>query len=212
MNSASRILYDRDPRTRVEKVAPWLTLDGDPYPAIVAGKILWIVDGYTTTNGYPYATRSTLDDVTTDSRSTTATALVTPVSRVNYIRNSVKATVDAYDGKVTLYQWDDEGPGPEDVDEGLPRHGQGLHRTISDELRAHFKYPEDLFKVQRELLANYHVTKPKEFYSGGDFWRVPVDPTRETEGGLQPPYYLTLRMPGQTAVGVLADLDLCADR
>jgi hypothetical protein len=77
VNSQSRILYDRDPKTRVEKVAPWLTLDGDPYPTIVNGKILWVVDGYTTTNGYPYSTRSSLDDVTTDSQSSSATALVT---------------------------------------------------------------------------------------------------------------------------------------
>src|SRR6185503_8797852 len=71
--------------------------------------------------------------------------------------------------------------------------------SIGAELKAHFKYPEDLFKVQRQMLANYHVTKAKEFYSGGDFWRVPVDPTQETQRSLQPPYYLTLRMPGQAA-------------
>jgi len=199
VNSASHILYDREPKTRVEKVAPWLTLDGDPYPTIVDGKILWIVDGYTTTNGYPYSTRSSLDDVTADSQSSSATALVTPVSRqVNYIRNSVKATVDAYTGKVTLYQWDPNDAVLKTWMHAFPNTVQPT-TAISDELRAHFKYPEDLFKVQRELLANYHVTKPKEFYSGGDFWRVPIDPTTdESSDGLQPPYYLTLRMPGQS--------------
>jgi uncharacterized membrane protein (UPF0182 family) len=198
VNSQSRILYERDPKTRVEKVAPWLTLDGDPYPALVGGKIVWIVDGYTTTNGYPYSTRSSLDEVTTDSQSSSATALVTPVSRVNYIRNSVKATVDAYTGKVTLYQWDENDPVLKTWMKAFPSTVQPF-ASISDELKAHFKYPEDLFKVQRQMLANYHVTKAKEFYSGGDFWRVPVDPTQETQGSLQPPYYLTLRMPGQSA-------------
>jgi uncharacterized protein len=197
VNSASRILYDRDPKTRVEKVAPWLTLDGDPYPALVGGRIVWIVDGYTTTNGYPYSTRSSLDDITTDSQSSTATALVTPVERVNYIRNSVKATVDAYTGKVTLYQWDTKDPVLRTWMAAYPNTVKGFSQ-ISNELKAHFKYPEDLFKVQRQMLANYHVTKPKEFYSGGDFWRVPVDPTQQSSG-LQPPYYLTLRMPGQSA-------------
>jgi uncharacterized membrane protein (UPF0182 family) len=197
VNSDSHILYERDPKTRVEKVAPWLTLDGDPYPTVVNGRIVWIVDGYTTSNGYPYSTRSSLSDVTTDSQSSSATALVTPVSRINYIRNSVKATVDAYTGKVTLYQWDQKDPVLQTWMKAYPNTVK-LFSQISDELKVHFKYPEDLFKVQRELLANYHVTKPKEFYSGGDFWRVPVDPTQDTQGGLQPPYYLTLRMPGQT--------------
>jgi uncharacterized membrane protein (UPF0182 family) len=201
VNSASRILYEREPKARVEKVAPWLTLDGDPYPAVVDGRIVWIVDGYTTSNGYPYSTRSSLDDVTADSRSTSATALVTPVHRVNYIRNSVKATVDAYTGDVVLYRWDT----PQDPDPVLSTWEKAFPGTvqprseISDELLAHFKYPEDLFKVQRQLLANYHVGNALDFYSGSDFWRVPQDPTEEatTESGLQPPYYLTLRMPGQ---------------
>jgi uncharacterized membrane protein (UPF0182 family) len=197
VNPSSRILYDRDPKTRVEKVAPWLTLDGDPYPAVVDGKILWIVDGYTTSNGYPYSTRSSLDDVTTDSRSTSATALVAPVSRVNYIRNSVKATVDAYSGKVTLYEWDTKDPVLKTWRKAFPGAVQDID-TISADLQSHLKYPEDLFKVQRELLANYHVTSPNEFYSGSDFYRVPQDPTEATGTGLQPPYYLTLRMPGQT--------------
>lgn len=192
----SKILYTRDPKQRVEKVAPWLTLDGDPYPAVVDGKILWIVDGYTTSNGYPYSTRSTLDDVTADSRTTQSTALVTPVERVNYIRNSVKATVDAYDGTVTLYRWGPRDPVLETWRKAFP--GTVKNRSeISDELLTHLRYPEDLFKVQRTLLANYHETNPQSFYNGSDFWRVPVDPT-QSDGGLQPPYYLTLRMPGQT--------------
>ncbi|MGH8939433.1 MAG: UPF0182 family protein, partial [Actinomycetes bacterium] len=194
INSESKILFVRDPKQRVEKVAPWLTLDGDPYPAVVDGKIQWIIDGYTTTNGYPYSTRSTLEEVTADSR-TAGNALVTPVERVNYIRNSVKATVDAYDGTVTLYEWDTKDPVLKVWRKAFP--GTVEDRSeISDDLMSHLRYPEDLFKVQRTLLANYHVSNPQTFYTGSDFWRVPLDPTRD-ETGLQPPYYLTLRMPGQ---------------
>ena len=195
VNSESRILFNREPKERVERVAPWLTLDGDPYPALVDGKILWIVDGYTTTNSYPYATRSTLEDVTTDSLTTTSTALVTPVERVNYIRNSVKATVDAYDGTVTLYEWDTEDPVLKTWMKAFPDTVQP-RSAIGANLLEHLRYPEDLFKVQRTLFARYHVTNPQAFYNGGDFWRVPQDPTRRGNA-LQPPYYLTLQMPGQ---------------
>ncbi|MDQ1616556.1 MAG: uncharacterized protein QOJ60_2495 [Actinomycetota bacterium] len=196
VNSDSRILYAREPKERVEKVAPWLTLDRDPYPAVVNGRIVWIVDGYTTTNGYPYATRSSIEDVTTDSRTTAQnTALVTPVKQINYIRNSVKATVDAYTGKVTLYTWDTNDPVLKTWKKAFPNTVEP-RSAISADLMAHFRYPEDMFKVQRDVLARYHVTKPKAFYNGSDFWRVPVDPTQATDA-LQPPYYLTLRMPGQ---------------
>ena len=107
-----QILYDRDPRDRVEKVAPYLTVDGDAYPAVVDGRIDWIVDGYTTANGYPYsAAGATLGDATADSLTAANRAVALPNStRSNYIRNSVKATVDAYDGTVTLYAWDEQDP------------------------------------------------------------------------------------------------------
>jgi uncharacterized membrane protein (UPF0182 family) len=195
VNPDSRILFDREPKQRVERVAPWLTLDGDPYPAVVDGRIKWIVDGYTTSNGYPYATRSTLEDLTTDSQTTQSTALVTPVERVNYIRNSVKATVDAFDGTVDLYQWDTKDPVLKTWMKAFPNTVK-KKSTISDSLMAHFRYPEDLFKVQRNLLARYHVSNPQAFYGGSDFWRVPTDPTNDRDRS-QPPYYLTLKMPGQ---------------
>ena len=197
VNNDSRILYIRDPKARVEKAAPWLTLDGDPYPVVVGDTIQWVVDGYTTSNGYPYSTRSTLEDVTADSRTLAANQLVTPVERVNYIRNSVKATVDAYDGTVTLYQWDEDDPVLETWMRAFPGTVQPKS-DISVDLMAHLRYPEDLFKVQRTLLASYHVDSPQTFYSGSDFWRVPDDPTRSGElGNTQPPYYVTLKMPGQ---------------
>jgi hypothetical protein len=196
INSESKILYIRDPKERVKKVAPWLTLDGDPYPVVADGRIQWVVDGYTTSNGYPYSTRSSLDEATTTSQTTQSTALVTPVERVNYIRNSVKATVDAYDGTVTLYTWDTQDPVLKMWKKAFPGTVEP-RSAITDDLLSHLRYPEDLFKVQRMLLANYHVDAPREFYSGSDFWRVPVDPTRPGDD-LQPPYYLTLRMPGQS--------------
>ncbi len=199
VNAESKILYDREPKQRVEKVAPWLTLDGDPYPAIIGDRIMWIVDGYTTSNGYPYSTRSTLEDVTADSRTLAGNRLVTPVERVNYIRNSVKATVDAYDGTVTLYQWDEQDPVLKTWMRAFPDTVKPIG-DIDDELMAHLRYPEDLFKVQRTLLASYHVSSPQTFYSGSDFWRVPDDPTRsgtQALGTTQPPYYVTLQMPGQ---------------
>lgn len=95
IGKGSKILYDRTPKERVEAVAPWLTIDRDPYPAVVDGRIQWIVDAYTTSNGYPYSSRTTLGDTTTDSLTDAQRGLVTPANQVNYIRNSVKATVDA---------------------------------------------------------------------------------------------------------------------
>ena len=191
----AKILYTRDPRDRVRKVAPWLTLDRDPYPAVIDGRIQWIVDGYTTSNGYPYSTRSTLEEATTDSQTSANAAVIAPVERVNYIRNSVKATVDAYDGTVTLYAWDEQDPVLKvwrKVFPGVVKDRSEIDADLMDNLR----YPEDLFKVQRTLLANYHVNGPKTFYSGADFWRIPDDPTRPGDEA-QPPYYLTLRMPDQ---------------
>ena len=129
--------------------------------------------------------------------------------QVNYIRNSVKATVDAYNGKVTLYAWDDQDPLLKAWMGAFPGTVQPLS-AISGDLMAHLRYPEDLFKVQRKMLARYHVTDPGAFYGGQDFWTVPDDPTQEQRTVAQPPYYLTLAMPGQTDAVVLADDDVHA--
>lgn len=196
VNSQSKILFDRDPETRVQKAAPWLTTDGDPYPVVVDGRVKWIVDGYTTTNAYPYSSRTTLSDATQDAitASTTSVAAL-PAQRINYLRNSVKAVVDAYDGTVTLYAWEPDEP-------LLHTWSQAFGSTVtpvseaSAELQAHFRYPEDMFKVQRTILARYHVTDPTSFYNGQDFWTIPNDPTNRSVNAFQPPYYLTLRMPG----------------
>ena len=197
INKDSKILFERNPRDRVSKVAPWLTLDGDPYPALVDGKILWIVDGYTTSAGYPYSRQTTLSNATADALTNNSGSIAAQSNRtVNYIRNSVKATVDAYNGTVTLYQWDEKDPVLKTWSKAFP--GAITPKSeISKDLLNHIRYPEDMFRVQRDILSSYHVKTAAAFYGGQDFWRVPRDPS--TFGGgasAQPPYYLTLQMPG----------------
>ncbi|MGZ4436000.1 MAG: UPF0182 family protein [Nocardioidaceae bacterium] len=179
LNSASQLLTVRDPRARVSKVAPWLTLDGDVYPAVVDGRIQWVVDGYTTSAQYPNsqlvnfhaASRTTLTDH--------GSSVVQASQQVNYVHNSVKAVVDAYTGKVSLYEWNQHNdPDPllkawESVFPGLVQPQARIPAALLPQLR----YPADLFNVQRTLLAKYSVTDPAQFYSGNDFWAVPNDPT-----------------------------------
>ena len=192
INSESQILYDRDPRQRVAAVAPFLELDSDVYPAIVDGKLLWIVDGYTTSNNYPYSRSEELAQMVSDSNSPG----VFLRGQVNYIRNSVKATVDAYDGKVTLYEWDEKDPILKTWMKVFPEAIQPLS-SMSGELLSHVRYPADLFKVQRALLGSYHVDEAGAFYSQQDAWMTPNDPVGgQGIGSLQPPYYLTMQVPG----------------
>jgi uncharacterized membrane protein (UPF0182 family) len=197
INENSKIMYVRNPADRVKAVAPWLTLDTDPYPAVVDGRITWIVDGYTTLKNYPYAERMSLGEAT-------ATALQgvprLPDEEISYIRNSVKATVDAYDGTVTIYGFDETDPVLRTWAAAFPNVVKPASE-ISDSLRSHFRYPEDLFKVQRELLTEYHVDDPGEFFSTVSFWDVPSDPTVQgaagTAGSAQPPYYLLAGLPDE---------------
>lgn len=200
VNSASRIMYDRNPRERVQKVAPFLTLDGNPYPSVVDGRVVWIVDGYTTSDQYPYSALESLDTVTSDSLTqTTASVTALQAQKVNYMRNSVKAVVDAYDGSVTLYAWDENDPVLKAWRKAFPGVVQPL-TSIDGQLMQHLRYPEDLFKVQRALLSRYHVTDPGAFFTQQDYWQVPKDPTESSAGAQQQPaYYLTMQMPGTTA-------------
>ena len=198
INSESKILFNRNPRERVAKVAPWLTIDGDPYPAIIDGKILWIIDGYTTSAGYPNSRVVNLAN-TGDALTSRSNAVSSLDDRnVNYIRNSVKATVDAYDGTVSLYQWDDKDPVLSTWSKAFP--GSVKPRSeISADLLAHVRYPEDMFRVQRDILSAYHVTTADAFYGGQDFWRIPLDPSSfGANSANQPPYYLTMQIPGQS--------------
>jgi uncharacterized membrane protein (UPF0182 family) len=197
INKDSKILFERNPRDRVAKVAPWLTLDGDPYPAIVDGRVLWIIDGYTTSAGYPYSRKTTLSNATNDALTANSTSITAQGNQsVNYIRNSVKATVDAYDGTVSLYGWDENDPVLKTWMKAFPKSVKAKSE-MSKQLMEHVRYPEDMFRVQRDILSAYHVQTAAAFYGGQDFWRVPRDPsTFGANAGNQPPYYMTIQLPG----------------
>ncbi len=198
VNEESKIIYERDPRERVKAAAPWLTVDSNTYPAVVDGRIVWIVDGYTTSDSYPNSQRVNLEDATSDSLSTLPTVGALPSTTVNYMRNSVKAVVDAYDGTVNLYEWDESDPVLQTWQKAFPgtvKPGS----EITPDLLSHLRYPEDLFKVQRDILARYHVTDPAAWYQGTDLWRVPEDPVRRDPAqapSKETPYYLSIKWPG----------------
>ena len=217
-NEESQILYDRDPLLRVAKVAPYLTLEQKAYPAVVdtdgdpstPKRLVWVVDAYTTTDSYPYAQHQSLSSSTVDSRSQSVGEYIQGNS-INYMRNSVKAIVDAYDGSVRLFQWDDNDPILNTWTKIYPGTVEPK-ANISADLMGHLRYPEDMFKVQRDLLTSYHVRDAADFYTGGDRWRLAEETsTAATANGLsqnmtsaqlqairvQPPYYLTMQMPGQ---------------
>jgi uncharacterized protein len=196
VNDASRVLYVRDPRERVEKAAPFLEVDGDPYPAVIDGRVTWILDGYTTSDSYPYAEPMELGEAASDALTGTGTTAL-PNEQFNYIRNSVKATVDAYDGTIELYQWNEDDPVLQTFMKAFPGVVEPRDQ-VSDELESHVRYPEDLFKLQRDILTRYHVSNPVDFYNQNDRWQVPADPTQDTQEA-QPPYYILAQRPGDPA-------------
>ena len=185
----SRILYHRDPALRVEKVAPWLTVDSDPFPAVVDGRVVWLLDGYTLTDRYPMSEKGSFDEMTDDSLATDSGFQTLPSDEINYIRNAVKATVDAYDGTVTLYAWDEEDPILRAWMGAFPGTVQPRSQ-IPEAVLEHLRYPEDMFKVQRYQLGAYHVLDAGDFYEANDRWEVPTDPNNPTS--LQPPYRLSV--------------------
>ena len=192
VNSQSRILFDRTPKERVQKVAPWLTVDSNIYPAVVDGRTVWIVDAYTTSKSFP---NSQLVNLRNSAADTQSRAVGTQVDEnINYIRNSVKAVVDAYDGTVTLYAWDEQDPILQAYSRAFPGSVQPK-AAISKDLLSHLRYPEDLFKVQREILGRYHMTNPYTWYAQSDLWQVPNDPVKANESK-EPPYYLSIKWPG----------------
>jgi uncharacterized membrane protein (UPF0182 family) len=200
INGDSKILINRDIRTRVTKAAPFLGFDDDPYLAVVDGRPTWIWDAYTVTDGYPYSQ-------SIDVAAATDGLLA---GEVNYIRNSVKVVVDAYDGTMTFYA-DLEEP----IVQAWDATFEGLFTDIqsaSASLQAHFRYPENLFQIQATQYANYHVQDANVFYQGQDSWAVPGDPTtapRQEAGSVTPtvgqpqsklrPYYVLSRLPGEDA-------------
>jgi uncharacterized protein len=203
LNPRSRFLFNRDIRDRMEKAAPFLQWDADPYVAVVDGRIVYIRDGYTTTDNYPYSQRIRLD---------VAARRTDPKDRgvggeANYLRNSVKAVVDAYDGTTTLYAFDDTDPLLRAWGKAFP----GLfapRSAMSADLQAHLRYPEDLFSIQTDRYASYHIGAARDFYSKQDFWALPEDRSGQLtrgEGSLvvagpkprMRPYYLLTRLPGE---------------
>ncbi|MGV8908416.1 MAG: UPF0182 family protein [Propionicimonas sp.] len=205
VNTQSKIIYDRTPKERVAQVAPWLTLDSNIYPAVVDNRMVWIVDGYTTTRNYPNSQVQSMRATTSDAQS----GLVGTQAdqSVNYLRNSVKAVVDASNGSVNLYAWEEGDPILNAYEKAFPGTVQPKS-AISADLLAHLRYPEDLFKVQRAVLTRYHMTDPNSWFQQSDLWQIPADPTQTTPGQTteatkagpaEPPYYLSIKWPGDAA-------------
>jgi uncharacterized protein len=193
IDSDSRILINRDVRARVQKAAPFLQYDSDPYAAIAGGHLFYIWDAYATTDLYPYSERVDLGDATNDDLSGTA----------NYIRNSVKAVVDAYDGTVTFYVVDPSDPVIQVWENAFPALFTPVDLAPA-ELQAHFRYPEDLLQVQATEYARYHVTDPQTFFNNSERWAVPsalsttVGQQTSSSGTLRP-YYVLTKLPGDVA-------------
>jgi len=189
----SRIMINTGIQNRAPKAAPFLEFDGDPYAAVVEGRLVWVWDAYTTTDRYPYSEPIDLGEVVSGNQSTSV-----PMGSVNYIRNSVKVVVDAYNGSISYYISDPADPILRAWDAAFP----GMFRPMDEappDLQAHFRYPENLFQVQAAQFTNYHVTEPQTFYGKQDFWQIAEDPTQSGESTVSMrPYYLLMRLPGQT--------------
>ena len=225
LGDQSRIIFNRDIRSRVRAAAPFLAYDSDPYPVVIGGRIVWVLDAYTTTDRYPYAQQADTQGLRSGSD------LIG--RRFNYARNSVKATIDAYTGETTFYVFDSSDPLAQAYAKAFPALFAG-GSEMPDELRAHLRYPEDLFQVQARMFGEYHVTNPDAFYSATDRWDIAQDPgtgrvssqlrtsttpttagsggTGSGSGGVIStaatsrlqridPTYLLLRLPGEEQVG-----------
>ncbi len=190
----SRLLFRRAIRERVQTLAPFLNWDNDPYMVVDNGNLIWMMDAYTVTDRYPYSRPFLV-----------GTGFEEIGQRFNYIRNSVKAVVDAYDGTVTFYIADAADP----IVQTWARVFPGLFRTFGQmpaSLRNHVRYPEDLFRIQRDLYTTYHMTEVQSFYQKEDKWMIPLDPTPQTDSGGEvvagagsrrmQPYYVIMRLPG----------------
>ncbi|MCA1832626.1 MAG: UPF0182 family protein [Actinobacteria bacterium] len=191
IKSDSRLLFRRGIQERVRQVAPFLKLDHDPYVVLTSGHLVWVQDAYTTTNMYPYSDRRDFG------------AIAGPFGVTgggNYIRNSVKAVVDAADGTITLYVMQPDDPIIQAWQKVFPGSFKPASAVPAD-LRAHFRYPEDLFNIQTSLYTTYHITDANDFYSKEDAWDIPNDPTNTSS--FLPPYYVVMRLPGDTKASYL---------
>ncbi len=188
----SKIMIYRDIVKRIAKAAPFLLYDKDPYAAVVGGRLVFIQDAYTTTNRFPYSQSVDLSEATGGGVTGAA----------NYMRNSVKVVVDAYDGTMRFYVADPNDPIIQVWERAFPDLFTSFSGA-STELKAHFRYPENLFQVQAAQFTNYHITNPNVFYQGQDVWQVPIDPTIQANASAAPkgtmrPYYVLMRLPGET--------------
>lgn len=202
----SRVLIERNIRDRVERVAPFLYADADPYLVLVNGEQKWVLDLYTVSSSFPYSS------LAQTGRLNRTRGL--PIS-FNYIRNPVKATVDAFTGEMTFYIIDDSDP----LIQAQRRIFPDLFTSdpVPDELREHFRYPEDLFRVQSDMYLLYHMTNPRDFFNVVDPWQIASDPSTsdraelrglfvDGEGNqLRPmlPYYLLIELPGEDELSFL---------
>jgi uncharacterized protein len=194
----SRVIFNRDIRERVRKSAPFLQLDGDPYPVVSEGKIMWILDAYTVSNMYPYAQSVNLAE-RTNVRGGLNAGQPSIIGNENYVRNSVKVTIDAYDGTISMYVWDEEDPLIEAWGKAFPDLFLDKDQMPAD-LQAHVRYPEDLFRIQAFVYQRYHMTDPTDFYQREDEWVIPENPMRGTgPSGTRTnelePYYVLMRLP-----------------
>ena len=200
----SRVLYVRDVRERVEKLAPFLHFDSDPYAVVSEGRIKYVLDAYTTTSNYPFSQRADTEQLPGNSGLR---------HEFNYVRNSVKAVVDSFDGSVTLYQVDPDDPIINAYASIFPDLLTDKSEMPAD-LRAHIRYPTDLFRVQTNMWSRYQLGDPQKFYEQAEGWAVAQDPggvsgtaitaVVDQEGQLQStrerrfdPYYTLLRLPGE---------------
>lgn len=174
VSANSRVLMRRDLKTRLDTLAPWLTFENDAYPVLVNGRILWVIDAYTTTDQFPYSEGL-------------------PNSSITYIRNSVKVTVDAFDGTTTFYAFDKTDPILQTYRQLFPGLVQDAEK-IPAEVRKHFRYPQGVFEAQAEIYRTYHMTDPRVFYNKEDQWDLP-----KQGGGLMQPFYVLMKLPGASA-------------
>ena len=175
IDSNSRVLYARDVKTRLERLAPWLWLDEDPYPVVADGRIVWVIDGYTWSDHYPYSEP-------------------TYGGSLNYMRNSVKVVIDAYEGTTKFYAFDENDPVLKAWSTVYPDLISPASE-IPEQIKAHFRYPQGLFTVQAEVFKNYHMTNPRTFYNKEDSWELPG----ERDGAAMEPFYVLMRLPGDPA-------------
>lgn len=202
----SRVLFRRVVKDRVQRLAPFLKLDADPYLVVADGKLVWLIDGYTTTDRFPYSQLYVERTPVLPGAGGAGTAGApggagsgAPVlytrTAYNYIRNSAKIAVDAYDGSVTIYLADPNDPLIRTYAAIYP----GLFRPLEAmpaSLRAHIRYPEDLFRVQAQLLRAYHVQDVQVFYNAEDLWNTATERQGDRPIPVEP-YYVIMRLPGQ---------------